>query len=151
MATAAQLEALFEPAVRAHGCELWGIELKLNANPRMVRVYIDKEDGVNVDDCAEVSRQISANLDVEDVIPGEYRLEVSSPGMDRPLFKLEQFQEQVGYEVQIKLRMAFDGRRKFKGILRGIENEELIVHVDNEEFILPYELVDSARVVPHFE
>ncbi|MFK7730868.1 MAG: ribosome maturation factor RimP [Pseudomonadales bacterium] len=151
MATAAQLEVLFEPAVRAHGCELWGIDLMLNANPRMVRVYIEKEDGVNVDDCASVSRQISANLDVEEVIPGEYRLEVSSPGMDRPLFKLEQFHEYIGYELQVKLRMAFDGRRKFKGILRSIENDELMVHIDDEEFVLPYELVDSARVVPNFE
>ena len=106
---------------------------------------------MNVDDCASVSRQISANLDVEEVIPGEYRLEVSSPGMDRPLFKLEQFHEYIGFELQVKLRMAFDGRRKFKGILRGIENDELMVHIDDEEFVLPYELVDNARVVPNFE
>lgn len=151
MASAAQLEALFQPAIEALGCQLWGVELQLSAKPRLLRVYIDKEDGVNVDDCAKVSRQLSANLDVEDVIPGEYRLEVSSPGMDAPLFKLEQFQQYIGYELQIKLRMAFEGRRKFKGILRRIENEELIVEVDDEEFFLPVETVDTARVVPHFD
>jgi len=151
MASAAQLEALFEPAINALGCSLWGIELHLTSKPRLLRVYIDKEEGVNVDDCAKVSRQLSANLDVEDTVSGEYRLEVSSPGMDRPLFKLAHFEEHVGYEVQIKLRMAFERRKNFKGILRRVENEELILEIDDEEFTLPIELVDNARLVPNFE
>lgn len=151
MATAAQLEALFEPAVRALGCELWGIELRLNTKQRLVRVYIDKPDGVDVEDCAQVSRQIGANLDVEDLISGEYRLEVSSPGMDRPLFTLSQYAAYIGYEISLKLRMAYEGRKNFKGILRRIEDEELVLEVGDEEFILPMEWVDNGRVVPHFE
>jgi len=150
MATAVQLEALFEPAIKALGCELWGVELKLNSSPRLLRVYIDKDDGVNVDDCAKVSRQLSANLDVEEVVSGEYNLEVSSPGMDRPLFTLEHFQQYIGYEIKLRLRMAFDGRKKFRGLLSRVENEELVIQIDDEEFFLPAELIDTARLVPSY-
>ena len=92
----------------------------------MLRVYIDSENGVGVDDCAKVSRQVSGVLDVEDPISGEYTLEVSSPGMDRPLFKLSQYQDYIGHVVQLRLRMPFDGRRKFKGVLNGIEDEDIV-------------------------
>ncbi len=151
MATVAQLEALSRPAVEALGCELWGVELQFGKKQQLLRVYIDKPDGVNVEDCARVSRQLSINLDVEDAIAGEYRLEVSSPGMDRPLFHLSQYQRYVGHRVQIRLQMAFEGRKNFKGILRAIENDELIVQVDDTEYVLPFELVDRARLVPEYE
>jgi Uncharacterized protein conserved in bacteria len=107
-----QLEELLEPVVESMGCELWGLEYFAQGRKSMLRIYIDKKpDGVLVEDCESISRQISSVLDVEDPITGEYTLEVSSPGMDRPLFKLKQFSEYVGETIAIKLRVGFDGGR----------------------------------------
>ncbi|TVZ40165.1 ribosome maturation factor RimP [Alteromonadaceae bacterium 2753L.S.0a.02] len=146
-----QLEALIAPVVASLGCELWGLDYLVQGRRSMLRIYIDKEpDGVLVDDCERVSRQVSSVLDVEDPISGEYTLEVSSPGMDRPLYKLEQFEKYVGHKIALKLRVAFDGRRKFQGILKGIENEEIVLEVGEDEYLLPYELIDKANVVPQF-
>jgi len=146
----AALHALIEPVVSAMGFELWGIDhLSQGKHSRLV-IYIDHENGISVDDCADVSRQVSAVFDVEDPVPGEYRLEVSSPGMDRPLFTLEQFAQYAGHVVTVKLRAPFDGRRKFKGLLAGVENDEVLLQVDGEEYCFPIEGIDQARVVPQF-
>ena len=146
-----QLEALIEPVVESFGCELWGIEYRAQSRRSMLRIYIDKQpDGVKIEDCERVSRQVSSVLDVEDPITGEYSLEVSSPGMDRPLYKLEQYSRFVGAKLSIKLRVAYEGRKKFTGLFKGVENEEVILEVDNEEYLLPYELIDKANVVPNF-
>jgi ribosome maturation factor RimP len=118
----------------------------------MLRVFIDDaENGISIEDCEKVSRQISGVMDVEDPIQSEYTLEVSSPGMDRPLFRLEQYQEFVGHQVQIKLRMAFEGRRKFTGLIKGIEGDEVIVVVDDHEYLLPFDSIEKANIVPVFE
>lgn len=145
-----RLTEMFEPVASALGCELWGVEYMAQGRRALLRVYIDKEGGIGVDDCEKVSRQVSSVLDVEDPIQSEYTLEVSSPGMDRPLFKLEQFQANVGETVAVRLRLPFEGRRKFTGLLKGIENDEIVLEVDNEEYVLPYELVDKANIVPQF-
>ncbi len=145
-----RLTEMFEPVASALGCELWGVEYMAQGRRALLRVYIDKEGGIGVDDCEKVSRQVSSVLDVEDPIQSEYTLEVSSPGMDRPLFKLEQFESSVGETVAVRLRLPFEGRRKFTGLLKGIENEEIVLEVDNEEYVLPYELVDKANIVPQF-
>ncbi|MFG6138804.1 ribosome maturation factor RimP [Halomonas sp. B23F22_10] len=147
----AALHALIEPVVSAMGFELWGIEYLSQGKHSRLVVYIDHADGVNVDDCADVSRQVSAVFDVEDPINGEYRLEVSSPGMDRPLFTLEQFARYAGHKVTVKLRVPFDGRRKFQGLLAGVENDEVLLRLDDEEYCFPIESIDQARVVPQFE
>lgn len=141
---------MFEPVATALGCELWGVEYLAQGRRALLRVYIEKEGGIGVDDCEKVSRQVSSVLDVEDPIQSEYTLEVSSPGMDRPLFKLEQFESNVGETVAVRLRLPFEGRRKFTGLLKGIENDEIVLEVDNEEYVLPYELVDKANIVPQF-
>lgn len=141
---------MFEPVATALGCELWGVEYMAQGRRALLRVYIEKEGGIGVDDCEKVSRQVSSVLDVEDPIQSEYTLEVSSPGMDRPLFKLEQFESNVGETVAVRLRLPFEGRRKFTGLLKGIENDEIVLEVDNEEYVLPYELVDKANIVPQF-
>lgn len=146
----AQLETMIEPTVTALGCVLWGLEYQVQGKKPLLRIYIDKSDGVAIEDCEAVSRQVASILDVEDPINGEYTLEVSSPGMDRRLYKLEQYQEFVGQPLAVRLRVAFEGRRKFSGTLKGIENDEIILEVDNEEYILPYELIDKANVVPTF-
>lgn len=143
-----QLTKLLEPVVLSLGCELWGVEFHAHGRQSLLRIYIDKKEGISVDDCARVSRQAGSVLDVEDPIKSEYTLEVSSPGMDRPLFQLRHYEESIGERVSLRLRMAYDGRRKFTGLLKGIENEEIVLEVENEEYILPFETIEKANIVP---
>lgn len=143
-----RLTDLLAPVVTSLGCELWGIEYIAQGRMSMLRIYIDKEEGISVEDCARVSRQAGSVLDVEDPIRSEYTLEVSSPGMDRPLFKLQQYQGSIGENIALRLRMAFDGRRKFTGLLKGIEDDHIVLEVDNEEYVLPFESIDKANIVP---
>lgn len=145
-----QLQEMLAPVVASLECELWGIEYLSQGKHTTLRVFIDREEGVTVDDCAAVSHQISGILDVEDPITGEYTLEVSSPGLDRPLFTLAHFAAYAGHKAQLKLRVPFEGRRNFKGVLNGVEGDEVILVVDNEEFLLPIELIDRANVIPQF-
>ena len=142
------LSKLIEPVVQELGCELWGIEKLQQGRQVVLKIYIESADGINVDDCARVSRQVSAILDVEDPIPGEYMLEVSSPGVERRLFKPEHFNVCKGEKVQITLRQAFDGRRKFKGLLCVLEDEEVVIRVDDaQEIVLPMDSIERARVL----
>lgn len=152
MATKEQaIQALIEPTVQALGFELWGVDYLSQGKHSRLTVFIDSDNGVNVDDCADVSRQVSALLDVEDPIAGQYNLEVSSPGMDRPLYTLAQYEKYAGHRVQLRLHEAFEGRRKYQGILMGIDEDEVIVRVDQEEFSFPVEGIDRANVVPTFD
>jgi ribosome maturation factor RimP len=139
---------LVAPVVEALGYGLWGVEYLSHAKQSVVRIYIDSPDGITVDDCAKVSRQVSSVFDVEDPIMGEYTLEVSSPGMDRPLFKLEQYRQYIGEKVKIKLRIPFDGRRNFAGQMTGVEDEDIVVAVDDNEYLLPFDLIDKASIIP---
>ena len=143
-----QIRDLLEPTVEALGFELWGVEYLSQGRHSVLRVYIDAENGITVEDCAKVSVQVGGVLDVEDPITGEYTLEVSSPGMDRLLFELEQFPAYVGEIVELRLRSPFEGRRKFKGILKGIEGEDVVIQVDDHEYLLPHSAIDKARVQP---
>ena len=143
-----QLEEMLAPTVVALGFTLWGIEYVSQGRHSVLRVYIERDSGITADDCAAVSTQVSAILDVEDPISGEYTLEVSSPGMDRRLFSLEQYRAYVGEVVDLQLRSPFDGRRKFKGVLTGIEGGDVVVRIDDHEFLLPYDGIDKARVEP---
>jgi ribosome maturation factor RimP len=141
------LRDLIEPVVTALDCELWGIEYNSQGRHTMVRIYIDGPNGVTIDDCANVSRQLSSVFDVEDPITGEYNLEVSSPGLDRPLFSLSQYKQFIGEQVQVRLRSAFEGRRKFTGRLVGIEGDEVVLVVDEHEYLLPFDLIDKAKII----
>jgi ribosome maturation factor RimP len=143
-----KIEALLEPTVEALGFELWGLEYLSQGRHTLLRLYIDRENGVTVDDCAEVSRHVSGVLDVEDPITGEYTLEVSSPGVDRLLFRLDHYPTYVGEWIELRLRTPFEGRRKFKGTLKGIEGEDVVVQVDDHEFLLPHSAIDRAQVRP---
>ena len=143
-----QLTDLLKPVIEALGFEFWGLEYLSQGKDSVLSVYIDSEKGIMVDDCATVSRQVSGIMDVEDPINGEYNLEVSSPGMDRPIFTVEQFNRYVGEFVDVKLRYAFEGRRKFKGKLVAIEDgEDIVVHVDTHEYILPIDAIDKANLI----
>jgi len=141
-----QLEDMLKPTVEGLGFELWGIEYISQGKHSVLCIYIESENGINVDDCAQVSHQVGSLLDVEEAITGEYTLEVSSPGMDRLLFKLDQYPAYIGEEIEMRLRTAFEGRRKFKGVLKGIEGEDIVVEVDNHEYLLPHDAVDKARI-----
>lgn len=142
---------MLRPAVEEVGKELLGVEFISAGNNSVLRLFIDHENGINVDDCAEVSRQVGAILDVEDPISSEYNLEVSSPGLDRPLFELAHFQEVIGETINVKISMPLNGRRKFKGVLEAIENDTLIVSVDGQDYELVISNVDKANLVPNFE
>lgn len=144
------LHDLVAPIVSSLGCDLWGVDYLSHGKQTLVRIYIDKADGIDVDDCARISRQLSSVLDVEDPIMGEYTLEVSSPGMDRPLFTLEQFGLYVGEQLKIRLRAPYEGRKNFSGVMTGIEEEDIVIAVDDHEYLLPFDLIDKANLVPDF-
>lgn len=142
-----QLKTLFVPIVEALGYVLWGVEASLTGKDPVVRIYIDSDKGIGVEACAEVSHHVGAVLDVEDIISGEYRLEVSSPGLDRQLFTVEQFQTYIGQNIKLRLRRPFEQRRKFSGQLTGVEGDELIVLEDGYEYILPIPLIEKANLI----
>ena len=145
-----KLNTLLEPAVEALGFELLGVEFVRAGKHSTLRVFIDHPDGIGVDDCADVSHQVSAVLDVEDPINTEYNLEVSSPGMDRPLFKAAHYEAVVGQTVSIRLRIPQDNRRNFKGEVLSVEGALLKIKVDNEEFELSIDNVEKGNLVPQF-
>ncbi|NQY63908.1 MAG: ribosome maturation factor RimP [Alteromonadaceae bacterium] len=142
-----KLTEMLRPAVEETGKILLGCEFISAGNHSVLRLFIDHENGIEVDDCAEVSRQVGAILDVEDPISTEYNLEVSSPGLDRPLFELVHFQEVVGETVNVRLAIPLNGRRKFKGKLETIENDILVVTVDGQDYELMMSNVDKANLV----
>nr|WP_228029670.1 ribosome maturation factor RimP [Pseudomonas aeruginosa] len=145
------MQALLAPVVEALGYECWGVEFISQGRHSVLRVYIDRPEGILIDDCEAVSRQVSGILDVEDPISGEYTLEVSSPGMDRPLFTLEQFAKHAGEQVKIRLRSPYEGRRNYQGILRGVEEQDVVVLVDDHEYLLPIDSIDKANIIPRFD
>lgn len=147
MAVNTVIRDLVKPAVESMGLVLWGVELLPQGKRALLRIYIDSESGVSVDDCANVSRQVSGILDVEDPISTEYVLEVSSPGMQRPLFELAQYSEYIGAELAVKLNVPFEGRRKFTGQLVGVEGDEVVLKVDDEEYLLPFDTIHKANLV----
>lgn len=151
MATLEQnLQEMLQGAVEDLGCELWGIECQRTGRFMTVRLFIDKEGGVTVDDCADVSRQVSAILDVEDPIADKYNLEVSSPGLDRPLFTLPQFERYIGQDIAVHLRIPVMERRKWQGKLDRIENDMVILIVDGQEQVLVFGNIQKANVVAKF-
>ncbi len=144
------LAELIAPVVASLECELWGLEFFAQGQHSLLRVYIDKDLGVDLDDCEKISRQISSVLDVEDPIAGRYTLEVSSPGADRPLFTLQQFAGVVGQQAQIKLSRSFEGRKKFCGVVAAVEEGDVVLRIGDEDFLLPFEWIDKANIVPQF-
>ena len=148
--SSARLEELLAPTVRALGFCLWGIEYSQRNRRGNLWVFIDSKKGVTVDDCALVSDQIEAILDIENVLPNELRIQVSSPGMDRVLFKPEQFGAYVGELIDVRLLWPKMGRSHIRGRLRSSDEERFCVDVDEGEFELEFEQVRRARLVPTF-
>jgi len=146
--TAEELGRLLEPTVERLGYELMDLELKLHGRGGVVRLFIDHPDGVSLEDCEKVSHAVSALLDVEDPLPGQYNLEVSSPGLDRKLTKPEHFQRFTGETVKVQMRFPIAGRRRFRGKLVSSDDENIVVDVDGKPHTLPMATIDTARLVP---
>jgi len=147
MAISDQIEQLIELPIESLGYELVGIEYIKNGQHTVLRIYIDAEQGIGIEDCERVSHQVSGVLEVEDPISSAYSLEVSSPGFDRPLFKARDFERFVGSEVKIAMKLPIQGRRNFKGILQGFDDGEIVILVDGEEYGLPLTKLAKARLV----
>ena len=134
-------------AVNAAGYRFVGLEYVTVDRLNVLRVYIDGDKGVTIDDCAKASRQISAVLDVEDAMSARYNLEVSSPGINRLLFEPEHYQGHIGSIVQVKCRVAQEGRKNFKGILKEVNADHIVLHVDEQPYALPFRGIAKANLV----
>lgn len=136
-----------EPVVHGMGYELVGVEYGGGPGNGRLRVYIDCAAGITLDDCAAVSEQLSAALDVDDPISEAYTLEVSSPGLNRPLFSRADFERYSGERVFVRLEGPLDGRKRFKGHLVGVESDTVMVEVDGRTWRLPLDGVEEAHLI----
>jgi len=146
--TGDELRKLLEPAVERLGYELADLEAKLGGRTGVIRIFIDQPDGIDLEDCEKVSLAVSALLDIEDPLPGQYTLEVSSPGLDRKLTKNAHFQRFMGQIVKVQMRFPIEGRKRFRGALMSSNDENIVVEVDGESHSLPIATIDTARLVP---
>jgi ribosome maturation factor RimP len=146
-----KLTEMLSAPVEALGFELMGVEFIRAGKHSTLRVYIDHPDGITVDHCADVSRQASAVLDVEDPITTEYNLEVSSPGMDRPLFKEQHYIECIGEVVSVRIRIPQNDRRNFKGKLLSCENGNMTLEIDGQNHVLVISNIEEGNLVPSFD
>lgn len=142
-----KLDEILAPAVTALGYEYVGCDVVTGAR-KTLRVYIDTDKGVSVDDCTKVSRQVNAVLDVEDPILGKYDLEVSSPGLDRPLFNIDHFVRYVGHKAHVKLGQPLEGRRNFTGEILPLQNEQVALLVDGKTFCFDIDMIEKANLIP---
>ena len=146
-----KLTNLLQPLVEDLGYEFVGLEHSSNPKNPVLVLYIDQPGGIAVEDCEKISREVAALLDVEDPIPGRYNLEVSSPGLDRPLFTLEQFERFRGEIAQVSLFAPLQGRRKFKGPILGTRDGKVQLDQDGEEVELDMGNIAKARLVPDYD
>ena len=149
MARAQQLTELLQPLIEQLGYEFVGVEYQAGGHA-LLRIYIDRSDGITVDDCAEVSREVSALLDVRDPIKSEYTLEVSSPGLDRPLFTVEHFERYVGARAKLTTSAPVERRRKFDGPIVRVEQDMIVIDQDGTEVPIDHGNIVKARLVPSF-
>lgn len=141
---------MLEPAVEALGFELLGLEFVQAGRHSTLRVYIEHENGITVDNCADVSRQVSAILDVEDPITNEYDLEVSSPGVDRPLFKPAHYEQAQGEELRVRTKLPQDGRRNFKGDLVTVSGDMITLQIDGQDHMIMLSNIERANIIAKF-
>ena len=143
-----RIEKIIEPTVNNLGFDIVRVLLSGDHNPRL-QIMAEPLDGraMNVDDCAAISRAVSALLDVEDPVSSPYTLEVSSPGLDRPVVHLQHFERFAGYEARIETAMAIDGRKRFRGRLGGIEGDNVLLQVDKNEWVFPFPDIQKAKLI----
>ena len=144
------LVTLIEPIVTGLGYECVGIEYHPHPKHSLLRIYIDKPEGIMVEDCSKVHHQLTGILNVENAIPEDYQLEVSSPGADRPFFSLGQFERFIGSTVQVKLYQSISGRKNITGVIEKIDNDLVILREANQIFEVPFPAMSKARLVPEY-
>jgi len=148
---AVKIGAMIEPSLDALGYELVGVEYTAQGKHSLLRIYIDTEEGVDVNDCQKASQQISGVLDVEEPLSGQYTLEVSSPGIERPLFTAAHFERFAGERAEVRMHTPIDGQRKFVGQLAGVEDNKVLLNLENEESIsLSLVDIDKAKLKPEW-
>lgn len=143
-----RIEKIIAPSIEAMGYEIVRVQLSGGQRP-ILQVMADRTDGapMTVEDCADISRAVSALLDVEDPIAGAYSLEISSPGIDRPLTRLRDFQRFVGFEARIETRVAIDGRKRFRGVLKAVEGAVVSVETEHGSASVPFDNIQRAKLV----
>jgi len=145
-----QLLKLIGPVVEGLGYECVGVEYNSHPKHGLLRIFIDSDQGVSMDDCTQVSHQVSGVLDVEDPITGEYNLEVSTPGLNRPLFKIGQFEQFVGHIAQVNLFKPVEGRRNIKGVIEKVEGDDVYLQQDGQVYKVPFQAMSKARLEPDY-
>lgn len=145
-----QLPTLIQEVVESLNYTFWGMQWLTQSQGQLLRVYIDAATGIDVEDCAKVSRQLSAVLDVENPLATLHTLEVSSPGMDRPIFTLAQYTAYCGSLLKLTLRPSVVGRKKYRGRLISVENAMLHVTVDGATIALAFDDIDTGRIIPEY-
>ena len=146
MAISDQIEQLIETPIESLGYEVVGVEY-ISGHETILRIYIDAEQGIGIEDCERVSHQVSGILEVEDPISSAYSLEVSSPGFDRPLFKARDFERFIDSKAKISMKLPVQGRRNFTGILNGFSDGEILIEVDGEVYGLPLNKLAKAKLI----
>lgn len=146
----AVIQELVAPVVEAHNMELVDVHYVKEGGRRFLRLFIDKPGGVDLDDCQLISREVEPVIDESDPIPNSYALEVSSPGIERPLTKLDDFERFRGQRVSLSTFAPVDGRRRFKGVLKGVKGAEIELELGGQDVFIPFEQVAKARLAPEF-
>jgi ribosome maturation factor RimP len=141
---------LLEPVIQAQGMEILEIEYRRESAGWVLRVYLDRDQGISVEDCAEVSRIAGDLLDVADLIQTPYNLEISSPGIDRPLRRVDHFQKHIGDIIEVRTRSSIQNRRNFKGELKAVSPEGVTIECDMRGYLIPTPLIERARLL-YFE
>ncbi|MBA2709127.1 MAG: ribosome maturation factor RimP [Tatlockia sp.] len=142
-----EIEELLKPLIIDLGYEMWGCEYLSQGRHSLLRIYIDKADGISLEDCERVSKQVSAFLDVEDPIPGNYSLEISSPGIPRPMFNKDQYLRYVGHEIKIKTFKPINGIRKFSGKIMNVSDDILTLKVGEETLDVQFSHIVKANLI----
>ena len=145
-----QLTEIIKPIVEGLGYECVGIEYHSHPRHGLLRVYIDSSNGILLDDCTKVSHQISGALDVEDPIPGNYNLEISSPGADRPLFSVQQFEQFTGSIVLVHLYTAVEGRKKITGIIEKVVDNIITIRETDKVYQVSFNVISKAHLIPDY-
>lgn len=148
MKNSAAIEKIIRPAIENLGYELWGCVCLTQGKHSLLRVYIDGEKGVSLGDCERVARQIQALMEVEEVLSANFLLEVSSPGIDRRLFTLEQCQRFIGVNVAVQTHHAIENQRKWKGVLKAVDTEQITLSQDTGDLVLRWDNIMRANVLP---
>ncbi len=146
-----KLNEMLQPLVEDLGYEFVGLEYNSSPKHAVLRIYIDRNNGVGIEDCERVSREVAALLDVKDPIKSHYNLEVSSPGLDRPLFTPAHFSEFEGQEVSVNLLAPIHGRRKFQGLILAVKEHSVTIDQDGSDVALEFSNIVKARLVPDYD